>query len=222
MTMSNRTATETLAYAYTKAKLRVLTSSFGPEIIWQKNVRPEELTEAVLLRESAWVIISSGMRESVVRRKFPQIAAAFLNWTSARQIVRHRKECVRTALRHFHHEGKIDAIARGAQIIDERGFRAIRKEILCDPISAFRQFPYMGPATSFHLAKSIGFPVVKPDRHLIRLAALAGYERPADFCSVIAEYIGDPVSVVDIVLWRYATLHRNYLTAFLPVGRGNV
>ncbi|MBZ5671222.1 MAG: hypothetical protein LAO04_16015 [Acidobacteriia bacterium] len=220
--MPNRIATETLASAYIKAKLKVLASGFGSEIIWQRTVRIEELTEVDLLRESAWVIISSGMRESIVRQKFPGIGEAFFNWASAQQIVWHRDHCVRSALIYFGNERKIEAIAQSAQIIYDKGFEAIRKEIACDPITALRQFPYIGPTTSFHLAKNIGLSVAKPDRHLLRFAALSGYEQPADLCRLIAEYIGDPVAVVDIVLWRFATLHQDYLTTFLQAGREDV
>jgi hypothetical protein len=216
--MHTRIATEKLVSAYIKAKLRVLASGFGSEIIWQKTVRIEELTESDFLRECAWVILSSGMRESVIREKFPSIGEAFFDWASAQRIMLHRDHCIRSALVCFGNERKIEAIAQSAQIIYEKGFDAIRQEIVYDPIAALRQFPFIGPTTSFHLAKNIGLSVAKPDRHLLRFAALAGFEQPADLCRSIAEYIGDPVSVVDIVLWRFATLHPNYLTAFLQKG----
>ncbi|OFW29066.1 MAG: hypothetical protein A3J28_17260 [Acidobacteria bacterium RIFCSPLOWO2_12_FULL_60_22] len=213
--MESPIATGTLASAYIKAKLNVLASGYGSEIIWQKTLRIEELTETDLLRECSWVILSSGMRESVVRKKFPAIGEAFFDWVSAQEIVSHRDHCVRSALLHFRNELKIEAIAQSAQITYTKGFEALRDEIANDPIAALQQFPYIGPATSHHIAKNIGLAFAKPDRHLSRLAALSGYERPSDLCCAISEYIGDPVSVVDIVLWRFATLHQDYLTAFL-------
>ena len=60
--MESPIATGTLASAYIKAKLNVLASGYGSEIIWQKTLRIEELTETDLLRECSWVILSSGMR----------------------------------------------------------------------------------------------------------------------------------------------------------------
>lgn len=220
--MQNRIPTQTLASAYTKAKLKVMASGFGSEIIWQKSVRLVDLTETTFLREYAWVVLSSGMRESVVRRKFPGISEAFFDWASAHQIVLHRDNCVRSALLLFRNKRKIEAIAQGAQIMYEKGFEVLREDIECDPILALRRFPYIGPTTSFHMAKNIGLAVAKPDRHLLRLAALAGYAQPAEFCSVIAEYVGDPIPVVDIVLWRFATLHQDYLASFLRAEREDV
>src|SRR5271169_1248445 len=213
--MNSPIATGTLASAYIRAKLKVLASGYAPEIMWQKTLRIQELTEVALLRECAWVILSTGMRESIIRKKFADISHAFFEWTSAREIVWHRDSCVRAALFSFRNERKIEAIAQSAQIIYSKGFERLRDEIAYDPIGTLRQFPYIGPATCFHMAKNIGLPFAKPDRHLCRLAALSGYERSSDLCSAIADYIGDPVSVVDIVLWRFATLHPDYLTTFL-------
>src|SRR6266404_907181 len=191
-----------LASAYVRAKTKVLASGYADEIIWQRNLRAEEVTEHGFLKEYAWVILSSGMRESVVQKKFPDISAAFFHWSSAEEIVWHHERCVSSALVFFRHEGKIEAIAQCARIVHEKGFVPLRDELALDPITALQKFPYMGPATSYHAAKNIGFSFAKPDRHLCRLAELSGYGAPADLCKALAEYIGDPVPVIDIVLWR--------------------
>jgi len=216
--MNGPIALGTLASAYVKAKMAVLAAGYVHEIVWQKNVRTEELTERDLLRECAWVILSSGMRESVVRMKFSGIGEAFFEWSSAEVIVLHRDQCVSSALVLFGHKRKIEAIAQCARIIYEKGFESLRKELTSDPIHALQQFPYIGPATSYHVAKNIGFPVAKPDRHLCRFAELSGYQNPSDLCKALAEYIGDPIAVVDIVLWRFATLQHDYMTSFLRMG----
>jgi hypothetical protein len=48
--------------------------------------------------------------------------------------------------------------------------------------------------------------VVKPDRHLSRICSLWGYATPLQMCETIAAVVGDKVSVIDTVMWRYATL----------------
>ena len=58
MTTNSPVALGTLASAYIRAKLKVLAAGYAHEIIWQKNVRTEELTERDFLRECAWVILS--------------------------------------------------------------------------------------------------------------------------------------------------------------------
>jgi hypothetical protein len=61
--------------------------------------------------------------------------------------------------------------------------------------------------TTYHLAKNLGVDVVKCDRHLMRLAPILGFHSPEEMCAAIGHQVGEPVSVVDIVLWRYCTLH---------------
>src|SRR5277367_5724179 len=212
MTMSSPIALGALASAYIRAKMKVLAAGYAHEIIWQKNVRMEELTERDFLRECAWVILSSGMRESVIQKKFLGISECFFEWSSAEMIILHRDQCVRSAMALFGHRRKIEAIAKCAHIIREKGFELLRKELTFSPIEALQQFPYIGPATSYHMAKNIGFPVAKPDRHLCRFAELSGYQTPSDLCQALADYIGDPIAVIDIVLCRFATLQHDYMT----------
>ncbi len=73
-------------------------------------------------------------------------------------------------------------------------------------------FPYLGNATVFHLAKNLGINVAKPDRHLLRISNCLGYKCPNNLCEEISLTIDEKVSLVDLVLWRYATLDKNYLS----------
>ena len=60
--------------------------------------------------------------------------------------------------------------------------------------------------TAIHFGKSLGLPLVKPDRHLVRIANEHGFECPSDMCACIAKIVGDPLQVIDIVLWRYGAI----------------
>ena len=51
----------------------------------------------------------------------------------------------------------------------------------------------------------------KPDRHLVRIAGALGARSVDHLCRPLAEFSGDPVSVVDLVLWRFATLRTDYV-----------
>ena len=81
-----------LAAAYMTAKERVIQSGFAHEIDWQHNVALESITESSFLREAAWVILSAGMREQVIRDKFPAISTAFRHWARAADIVLHQNQ----------------------------------------------------------------------------------------------------------------------------------
>jgi hypothetical protein len=45
--------------------------------------------------------------------------------------------------------------------------------------------------------------VAKPDRHLVRFAASQGFPDVHALCKVISEATGDPLRVVDVILWRF-------------------
>lgn len=195
-----------LAVAYVKAKRAVLAAGFGWEIVWQRNRAAAGFSEPDLLREAAWVILSAGMRESVIRSKFPAISRSFLHWRAAADIVHAAESCFHSALQHFGHKLKIRAICSVADLVNDKGFNTVVEEIRANPFTALQQFPFIGPVTTFHLAKNLGIRVAKPDRHLLRLAASCGYTDTQTLCTNISEFTGDPVDVVDVVLWRFVTI----------------
>ncbi len=197
----------TLAETYLTAREAVIAAGYGAEIDWQESRSLVALSESDFLKEFAWVVLSSGMKEAVVRRLFPRISQAFLEWRSSAAIVSRWRSCQRRAIRVFNHQPKIDAVLSTAKRVTNLGFLAFRNQIKREGVDFIRTLSFMGPATSYHLAKNIGLDVVKPDRHLVRIAESAGGFSPNDLCEMIAYQTGDKVSVIDIVLWRYATLN---------------
>ncbi len=203
-----------LAAVYLTAKQTVITAGFQQEIDWQSSLRFWQTQETDFLREAAWVVLSTGFRESVVRRKFPEITKAFLHWRSARAITERRAWCRRKAISIFANRQKIDAIVAIAAEVSKTGFPLVRERIGSGGVNYLQTFPYIGPVTSCHLAKNLGLNVAKPDRHLARAARSAGISCPQKMCEIIHQMVGDPVSVVDLVIWRYATINPHYSNAF--------
>ena len=199
---------------YMQMKETVIRAGFASEIDWQDNIQLSHISERDFLREAAWVILSSGMRETVIRQKFPDISEAFYFWHNAKKIVKNSEECLICALAIFGHKKKLNAIVTIAENIVSRGFRIFKTRIRNEGVEFIKALPFMGPATSYHLAKNIGLDVVKPDRHLLRAACAAGYETPRLLCEDISTANGDRLSVVDLVIWRFATLNPNYTQYF--------
>jgi hypothetical protein len=203
---------------YMLAKRVVVDEGFSEEIRWQESIRFSTIGERDFLREAAWVVLSAGMRESVIRRKFSAVSASFMGWQSAEVITKNAQNCRRNASRIFAHPGKINSIIDIAGRIMNCGFEAFKKEICDGGVDFLRSLPFIGPVTCYHLAKNIGLDVVKPDRHLVRVSILAGYANPSEFCQSISDAVGDRLAVVDLVVWRYATLnpgYREFLVKFL-------
>ncbi len=189
---------------YLLAKERLLSAGFAAEMTWQLKREFAAFTETDLLREAAWVILCSGFRESVVRRRFDQISLCFCDWESAAEICNSAQQCRATALAAFGNRKKIDAILGTATIVSRIGFLQFKEKILQDPIRSVQMLPFIGPVTAFHLTKNLGYSTAKPDRHLVRLADALGYPDVHQLCGTLAEATGDPVQMVDVVLWRYA------------------
>jgi hypothetical protein len=209
-----RPSRDRLVSVYRIAKQYVLDHGYSAEIEWQDNLRFDRVTEQEFLAESAWVVLSSGMREKVIRKLFGDITTAFYKWQSASAITRDANSCIDAAIKIFGHHRKIKAIAEIAATIDIHGFETIKQEIACKGVDRIREFPYMGPTTSYHLAKNLGMDVAKPDRHLLRIALATGYASPDELCRDLSDAVGDRVSVIDLVLWRYATIAPQYVQHF--------
>jgi hypothetical protein len=205
---------EALLERYLTAKEAVIQAGFAPEIDWQEGLCLQTLTESAFLREGAWVILNAGMRESVVRGLFGAISDAFQRWDSSAAIVAGSGRCVARALAHFNHRPKLSAIASLAAHVHDEGFECVRKRIAEEGVDYLESLSFIGPVTRYHFAKNIGMDVVKPDRHLVRMARASGFRTPADLCGAIGACTGDRVGVVDVVLWRYATIEPEYAQLF--------
>lgn len=203
-----------LTEVYSRASQFVVDCGFEDEIEWQRSRQLEQMTETQFLSEAAWVVLSSGMRETVIRSKFPSISKSFHHWESADEIHQNAKVCREQALTYFGHSGKISAILTIVEHVAETGIDSVKEELASSGVSFISNFPYMGPATSYHLAKNLGLDVAKPDRHLIRITEAAGYDSPDSLCRTIADYTGESIAVIDVILWRYATLRDDYIDTF--------
>jgi hypothetical protein len=151
---------------------------------------------------------------SVIEAKFDSIKEAFDGFSSAKEISNNAEKFRKSALNHFNNSRKISAIVTAAQAIDKEGFEHFKSRVERDPIEVLQELPYIGPTTSYHLAKNIGFQVAKPDVHLTRIMNACGYNDVQDFCGMISKTTGDLIPVVDLVLWRYAAINPDYLNRF--------
>jgi hypothetical protein len=187
---------------YVRAKEWLIEAGLGPEIEWQQSRDPVTVDEPTFLAEAAWVIYNSGFREAIVRRKFDFISLCFCDWAS-KEIVEAGSKCVDAAMLAIANRRKHEAVLAVARRIAATGYRAFYDGLLENPIAELQRLPFIGPVTAVHLAKNLGFDVAKPDRHLVRLHKALGFPDVAKMCAHLATVTGDPVRVVDLVLWRY-------------------
>ena len=200
-----------IAHGYFFAKSYIIKKGYANEIDWQDELDYDSLTEQKFLEEFSWVVIASGLNDKVVRKTFPAIKKNMFDFKSCELIVKQKKKCMINGLEVFNHKGKINAILFAAEYIHKHSFEMVKLKIMIEGVNFIQTFPYMGKATAYHLAKNLGLNVAKPDRHLIRISNLLGYEDPNTFCKDLSFQIEEKISLIDLVLWRYATIDRNYI-----------
>jgi hypothetical protein len=199
-----------VAKVYLKVKKFLYENGYFDEIEWQYKVDISKVNENSFLEEYAWVVLNTGMNERIIRKIFPYICSSFFNWSSVGKIVKYQNECKMNALIYFNNVKKIDAIINTACLLYKENFNDFWKDFVGNDINNLEKLPYIGPVTSYHLAKNIGFPVSKPDRHLVRLADQLNYKSVEDMCKNIYSLTDEPVNVIDIALWRYSTLRSDF------------
>lgn len=196
-----------LSKFYELARKKVIDNGFSYERDWQEQVLSKKMTEQDLLRESAWVILCSGFREKYVSKIFNYVSLVSGDWESATFIVENKHLIRNLILEVFGNTRKVDAIIDVAEKVNEMGFNTIRSNIENAPIEYLQTFSMIGPITSKHLAKNLGFNIAKNDRHLVKIANSYGYNCVEKFCTKLSGIANESVAVVDITLWRYGVLN---------------
>ncbi|MFA9441687.1 hypothetical protein ACDA63_18820 [Uliginosibacterium sp. sgz301328] len=188
---------------FSKACSYMEQAGLSDEVVWQREADFTEFTESDLLREHAWVALCSGFRESAVRRVFDYVSLCFCDWESAEAIVSAGEICCTTAALAFANRIKLQGIFSTAKHINNVGFHEFKQSVQPDPINRLQALPFIGPVTSWHLAKNLGLDVAKPDRHLVRVSERLGFRSADDLCRELAATTGEQAKVVDLIVWRY-------------------
>lgn len=170
-----------------------------------------EITKEFFLKEYAWVVLSSGLSEKVVKSAFEKLSKVCGNWESVDYLA-NNKDIRCAALKIFNSPTKIDAILNMAQHLLSVSINSELEAVRLHGPSYLTKYKYLGPATAFHFAKNLGLDVMKPDRHLVRITEALGYSDPHLLCAYLSNVSGDNVRVVDQVLWRFATLNPRYVS----------
>lgn len=163
---------------YLRVRARLAALGHGGDYTWAQSVAPPATAED-LVCEYTWVVLNSGMRNTVaqgiMRRVWPALVATCAIGPSV-----------------FGHRGKAAAIesvwadrARHYQAFGVASGLGVPTVLAwCDSL------PWVGPITKYHLAKNLGVDCAKPDRWLERLAAIDG-STSHELCARLARATGD-------------------------------
>jgi hypothetical protein len=181
-------------------------AGFSQEVMWSED-RPNihELSPHQFVQQHAWTVLTSGFRVQTIQNKWDAICKAFWNF-EIQEYMRHPAETLKDALKVFANQRKMQAIIDVGHLLNEVGWVVVHSQVIHDPdkFLFLESLPYIGKITKFHLARNIGFDVIKPDRHLVRLGEYFELE-PAELCNQIYEGIKKKfrLGTIDLILWRY-------------------
>lgn len=153
------------------------------DIEWSENCALPA-TAVQFAREAIFVICNSGMKNTVARRIYAKVCDAI-----------GRNDNALTVFGHVGKAGAIDHIWFNRDRLFTEYLAAPDKVAYCETL------PWIGAITKYHLAKSFGAQVAKPDVHLQRLADMEGVT-PQALCERLSAESGYKIATVDVLLWR--------------------
>ncbi len=161
----------------------VIEAGYGPQIAWCENLLAP-LDADTFASEVIYVIVNSGMRNSVARPIFERCMMALRNGGSCRTV--------------YGHPGKAAAIDL---VWESRDRLFVEFSHTTDLIGFCATLPYTGEITKYHVARNLGGDYAKPDVHLNRLAGREGVTAQ-ELCERLATASGYRAATVDMILWR--------------------
>jgi len=189
------------------------------EVLLQRDRDPRKVSEKDFFKECAWAIYVARFRVDTVRKKWPELEAAFLHW-DYQQVCKNIASVRAAALRVINSARKADAVIQVAQWMCQTGWPTISERLLDgltkdnqgnfvpDPqlITYLDRLPMIGETNAIFILKNMGYDLAKPDVLLTKLAPKFDYRGDKDgvqqFASDISQLVIERISVVEAVLWN--------------------
>ena len=179
-----------MAEYYSKIKIMLIDKGYEKEMMWINHI-PTPVDKDLFFREYSWVVINSGMKNTVAEKIYKNFWNNGLPDFSA-----------------INHPNKNKSMKKVYKRLDLYFRHFIESK---NKLMFLESLPHIGNITKYHLARNLGLSYAKPDRHLVRICFLFGSIDVQKFCKKLSILTNDPIGLVDLVLWRFATLYPNYL-----------
>jgi hypothetical protein len=179
-----------MATYYNLIKIMIIDKGYGDEIKWI-NIIPNPIDKILFFKEYSWVVINSGMKNTVAEKIFKNFwNNGSINFSA------------------INHPNKNKSMKKVFERLD---FYFLHFTNSKNKLMYLKSLPHIGDITKYHLARNLGLNYAKPDRHLVRISNLFEHTDVQKFCKTLSILTGDQIGLVDLVLWRFATLYPNYL-----------
>lgn len=183
---------------------RFVRENFPEDLEWSGNIIKTDLkdvTKRWFFSEYVHCVYCSGFSVRIVRMKSEVLRDAYYDYDPVKVAANPdevwRKAMRKTAIRN---KIKVKSIIKGAGVINglewPRFLYRAQKNF-----DVFKTLPYIADKLKYHLARNIGFNVIKPDVHIERLASHFALD-PFEMCDLLSKKTGLPRHTVDSILWR--------------------
>jgi len=170
----------------------VIKKGHKQEIEWCNNIPEiEKIDKWYFFREYVWVVINSGMKNTVAEYIFAKF------WNNG--------DLNFNAIKHPHKNKSVIEVFNHLN----RHLKNLKKSK--NRLKYIESLPHIGKVTKYHLARNLGLDYAKPDRHLVRISSLFKFNNVQKFCGKISNLSGDKIGLVDLIFWRFAVLNDNYI-----------
>lgn len=169
---------------------------------------PHDFAEVKLkrfLRTYLWVIYVSGFRNAVVERYFRDLTEAFHNFDL--DAIAAIDSITADALP-IRNQRKADAFIQGCRMIRAEGWRRFKRRVSRGGRAALRELPWMGPATSQHMALVLGLEDTEKCDTWLKQCATACSASVTELVSYLSREYGLTRQQVDNYLWKYCSDHQ--------------
>lgn len=167
----------------------IIKQGYADEVEYVDNIKPiDAQTPENFYLEYVWVVLNAGMKEQVARKIY-------------------NNYCDKFDIKYINHPTKKIAISEMFLVYPDK-FKLLSES--SNKIKYLESLSWIGPITKHHLARNIGIDTVKPDRHLVKLSEIFGFNNPLEMCECVNKDNGEKVGIIDVILWRYCNLNIHY------------
>lgn len=179
------------------------------EYVGNDVFRPMDFDEVDLesfLLQYLWVIFVSGFRNAVVEKHFAGLMEGFHDLDLDRIAAMESIDAQTLPIRN---QRKADAFLKGCRLIHREGWPAFKRRLQERRRAALRELPYMGTATSRHMALALGIEDTEKPDTWIRQCAAECSATVDEMVTFLSKEHGLTRQQVDAYLWQYCSDHQH-------------
>ena len=164
----------------------------------------DSVTPDFFFREYLWVVHATGFSSHAVTKFFPKLQEAWGPVASIQPDFDQVKGPVLAVCNNPLKAKSVHSMAMMIQKAVNAGSWTDWIQDMGSSLDKLATLPYIGKITALHLARNIGnLQAVKPDLHLVRLAAFFKYESAAEMVGRMSDRLKIEPGIADLALWYY-------------------